>query len=70
MTTTKITYKYDDEVVESYEGEFEVGQYSGRGRLEKNGKVYEGFFSENRYLGGLGEESSINVTKDVTKTDF
>ena len=70
MTTTKITYKYDDEVVESYEGEFEVGQYSGRGRLEKNGKVYEGFFSENRYLGGLAEEGSINVTKDVTKAVF
>ena len=52
----KITYKYGDEVLESYEGEFEVGQYSGRGRLEKNGKVYEGFFSDNKYLVGLEDK--------------
>ena len=34
-----------------------MGQYSEWGRLEKNGKVYEGLFSEKRYLGGLGKES-------------
>ena len=52
----KLTYTYGDEVVESYEGEFEVGQYNGWGRLEKNGKVYEGFFFANKFAGGFDEE--------------
>ena len=56
MVKVRSSYKYGDEVVESYDGEFEVGQYSGWGRLEKSGKVYEGFFSDNKYLIGLEDE--------------
>ena len=46
----KITYTYGDEVVETYEGEFDVGQYSGKGRLVRKGEVFEGTFSENVFV--------------------
>ncbi|MDB2475478.1 hypothetical protein N9X06_00720 [Paracoccaceae bacterium] len=47
----KIKYIYDGEVVEEYEGEFDGGQYSGKGKLTKNGKVFEGEFSNNKFVG-------------------
>ena len=47
----KIKYIYDGEVVEEYEGEFDGGQYSGKGKLIKNGKVFEGEFSNNKFVG-------------------
>ena len=31
----KLTYKIGDEVIEEYEGEFEVGQYHGKGQDDK-----------------------------------
>jgi hypothetical protein len=46
----KIVYSYGGAVVESYEGEFEGGQYSGQGKLFKNGEVFEGFFEENEFI--------------------
>ena len=38
------------EVVEEYEGSFDGGQYSGEGKLTKNGEVYEGLFIENKFV--------------------
>ena len=46
----KIKYIYDGEVVEEYEGSFDGGQYSGEGKLTKNGEVYEGLFIENKFV--------------------
>ena len=46
----KITYMEGESIVEQYEGEFKGGQYHGRGCLvDKNGEVFDGFFSENCY---------------------
>jgi len=47
----KIKYIYDGKVVEEYEGEFDGGQYSGNGKLIKNGEVFEGVFSNNKFVG-------------------
>ena len=48
----KIVYTLDGEIIEQYEGEFEVGQYHGRGILvDRHGEIYEGTFHENLYLG-------------------
>ena len=48
----KIVYKINDAVIEQYEGEFEVGQYQGKGTLiDKHGEVYEGQFKENLFIG-------------------
>ena len=48
----KIVYKSGDIVVEKYEGEFEVGQYHGKGTLiDRHGEVYEGEFKENLFIG-------------------
>jgi len=47
----KIVYKSGEMVVEQYEGEFEVGQYQGKGTLiDKHGEVYEGQFKENLFI--------------------
>ena len=46
----KITYKNGDYIIEEYEGEFEVGQYQGKGKLTLNGEVFEGTFKENRFV--------------------
>ena len=46
----KIIYTYDEKVVESYEGEFDGGQYNGEGKLIKNGEVFEGVFKENKFI--------------------
>ena len=48
----KIVYKSGDNIVEQYEGEFEVGQYQGKGALiDRHGIVYEGEFKENLFIG-------------------
>ena len=47
----KIKYIYEGKVVEEYEGEFDGGQYSGKGKLIKNGEVFEGVFSNNKFVG-------------------
>ena len=47
----KITYFSNGEVVEYYEGEFDGGQYSGQGKLTRNGEVFEGIFKENKFVG-------------------
>ena len=48
----KIVYKSGDMVVEQYEGQFEVGQYHGKGTLiDRHGEVYEGEFKENLFVG-------------------
>lgn len=54
----KITFKYHDEVIEEYEGEFDVGYYHGKGKLSfPKGKVtdspevYEGTFDMGKFKG-------------------
>ena len=48
----KIIYKSGDTVVEQYEGQFEVGQYHGKGTLiDGHGEVHEGEFKENLFIG-------------------
>ena len=48
----KIIYKSGDMVVEQYEGEFEIGQYHGKGTLiDRHGEVHEGEFKENLFVG-------------------
>ena len=46
----KMKYIYNGEVVEQYEGEFEGGQYSGNGKLIKDGKIFEGKFKNNKFV--------------------
>ena len=46
----KMTYTYSGEIVESYEGEFDGGQYSGLGKLFRKGQTYEGRFEENKFV--------------------
>ena len=52
----KIEYIFSDEVIESYEGNFDAGQYSGYGKLTKYGEVYEGLFSANEYIGAAAKD--------------
>ena len=52
----KIDYIFSGEVIESYEGKFDTGQYSGNGKLTKYGEVYEGLFLENEYIGPASED--------------
>ena len=48
----KIVCKWGDMVVEQYEGQFEVGQYHGKGTLiDRHGEVHEGEFKENLFVG-------------------
>ena len=47
----KMTYKDGDDIVEQYEGEFQHGQYHGKGTLvDMNGEVFEGTFKDNKFL--------------------
>ena len=49
----KITYKSHDDILEQYEGDFEVGQYQGKGTLiDRHGEVHEGDFEENVFVKG------------------
>jgi hypothetical protein len=48
----KIVYKYGDEILEEYEGEFESGQYNGEGKLvDRHGEILKGKFTENKFVG-------------------
>ena len=48
----KLVYKLNDAVMEQYEGEFEAGQYQGKGILiDRHGEVHEGEFKENLFKG-------------------
>lgn len=44
----KIVYSLHGEILEQYTGEFEVGQYHGKGVLiDRYGEIYEGIFVKN-----------------------
>ena len=48
----KIFYKHNEEIIEEYEGDFEAGQYHGKGKLvDINGEIFEGTFVENKFKG-------------------
>ena len=48
----KLVYKLADAVMEQYEGEFEAGQYQGKGTLiDRHGEVHEGEFKANLFVG-------------------
>ena len=48
----KLIYKSGDAVMEQYEGEFEFGQYQGKGTLiDRHGEVHEGEFKANLLVG-------------------
>ena len=48
----KLVYKLNDTIMEQYEGEFEVGQYQGKGTLiDRHGEIHEGEFKENLFVG-------------------
>ena len=48
----KIVYKFEDQILEEYEGDFQAGQYHGMGRLvDRNGEIFEGKFLENKFSG-------------------
>ena len=47
----KITFKIKDEIKEQYQGSFQHGAYDGWGKLIRDGKKYEGWFSNGRYIG-------------------
>ena len=48
----KILYKHNEEIIEEYEGDFEAGQYHGKGKLvDINGEIFEGTFVENKFKG-------------------
>jgi hypothetical protein len=51
-----MTYTYSGEIIESYEGEFDGGQYSGLGKLFRKGQTYEGRFEENKFIGEVSEK--------------
>lgn len=55
----KIIYKFGNDINESYEGEFVSGQYSGQGKLIKDGEVFEGTFSKNKFVGSSGEPAWV-----------
>jgi hypothetical protein len=43
----KITYVVEGRVVEQYEGEFDAGQYHGKGtRIDRYGQIFEGIYKE------------------------
>ena len=47
----KITFKIKDEIKEQYQGSFQHGAYDGWGKLIRNGKKYQGWFSNGKYIG-------------------
>lgn len=48
----KIVYKFEEQVLEEYEGDFQAGQYHGEGRLvDRYGEIFEGTFFENKFSG-------------------
>ena len=48
-----MTYRDGDDIIEQYEGEFQYGQYHGKGTLvDRHGEVLEGSFKENKYVKG------------------
>ena len=47
----KITFKMKDEIKEQYQGSFQHGAYDGWGKLIRNGKKYQGWFSNGKYIG-------------------
>ena len=48
----KLIYKDGDTILEEYEGEFEAGQYHGKGTLvDRHGEVLEGKFAKNKFIG-------------------
>ena len=48
----KIVYKFEEQVLEEYEGDFQAGQYHGKGRLvDRYGEIFEGRFFENKFSG-------------------
>ena len=40
----KITYLLEDEIIESYEGEFDTGEYHGHGKINFKGRQHVGKF--------------------------
>jgi hypothetical protein len=46
-----LTYLYDGDIIEEYEGEFNYGQYQGQGRLVWRNEVFEGQFEEGVFVG-------------------
>ena len=47
----KMKYKDGEDIVEQYEGEFQYGQYHGKGTLvDRHGEVLEGTFKENKFI--------------------
>ena len=47
----KMIYKDGDDIVEQYEGEFQHGQYHGKGMLvDRHGEVLDGEFIENKFI--------------------
>ena len=48
----KLIYRDGDTILEEYEGEFEAGQYHGKGTLvDRHGEVLEGTFKDNKFIG-------------------
>ena len=48
----RIMYKFEDEILEEYEGEFQSGQYHGKGKLiDRHGEILEGNFVANKFIG-------------------
>ena len=46
----KLIYKFEDQILEEYEGDFQAGQYHGEGRLvDRYGEIFEGKFIENKF---------------------
>ena len=46
----KISYKFDGEVLEKYEGNFHKGEYSGEGKLVRLGKEFIGKFEHHKFV--------------------
>ena len=47
----KMTYKDGEDIIEQYEGEFQHGQYHGKGTLvDMHGEILEGVFKENKFI--------------------